>query len=431
MLQGRYNNSNGKDLTIRASTINMGKRKLYTVIDLFSGAGGLSLGLYQAGWHGLFAIEKNAFAFETLKYNLIDNKKHFDWPDWLPLMPHDINEVLKNYSRQLESMKGTVDLIAGGPPCQGFSMAGKRVKDDIRNQLVFSYIKFIKLVQPKMVLFENVKGFTYAFNKNKRNGVDSYSHKVISALEGLGYNVKPHVIDFSEYGVPQRRKRFILVGIRKDIGSPDMFEEILQNNRDSFLKEKGIKATVTLREAISDLLQSNGTMPTPDRKGFLSGKYGSEKLSDYEKLMRGDYPCEHEVPNSHSFARHSADKLHCYEHLLIDYPIRGKRIDGKAREGWGIRQRGITVLDPDAVSPTITGQPDDYLHYSEPRIMTVRECARIQSFPDWYEIKKKYTTGGRMRRIEVPRYSQVGNAIPPLFAEQAGIVLKQFLQHER
>lgn len=408
----------------------MAERKRYTVIDLFSGAGGLSLGLYQSGWHGLFAIEKNAFAFETLKYNLIDNKKHFDWPDWLPMMPHDINEVLKNYSHQLKDLKGTVDLVAGGPPCQGFSMAGKRVKEDIRNQLVFSYIKFIKIVQPKMVLFENVKGFTYAFNKSKRSDVDSYAHKVISALEGLGYNVKPHVIDFSEYGVPQRRKRFILVGIRKDIGSPDLFEDMLQKNRDSFLKKKGIGATVSLREAISDLLRSNGTLPTPDRKGFLSGKYGEEELSNYERLMRGDYPCEHEVPNSHSFARHSTEKLNCYERLLLDYPIRGKRIDGKARDKWGIRQRGITVLDPDAVSPTITGQPDDYLHYSEPRIMTVRECARIQSFPDWYEIKKKYTTGGKMRRIEVPRYSQVGNAIPPLFAEQAGIVLKQILQHE-
>lgn len=404
--------------------------KRYTVIDLFSGAGGLSLGLYQAGWHGLFAIEKNAFAFETLKYNLIDNKKHFDWPEWLPLMPHDINEVLKNYSRQLKDLNGTVDLVAGGPPCQGFSMAGKRVKDDVRNQLVFSYIKFIKIVQPNMLLFENVKGFTYAFNKNKRNDVDSYSNKVISALEGLGYNVKPHVIDFSEYGVPQRRKRFILVGIRKDIGSPDMFEDMLQKNRDSFLNKKGIGATVSLKEAISDLLRTNGTMPTPDRKGFLSGKYGGEELSNYERLMRGDYPCNHEVPDSHSFARHSADKLNCYKRLLTDCPIRGKRIDGKARAEWGIRQRGITILDPDAVSPTITGQPDDYLHYSEPRIMTVRECARIQSFPDWYEIKKKYTTGGKMRRIEVPRYSQVGNAIPPLFAEQAGIVLKQILQHE-
>lgn len=400
----------------------------HTVIDLFSGAGGLSLGLYQAGWHGIFAIEKNPFAFETLKHNLIDNVKHFNWPDWLPQTPHDINEVLKNYSSQLESMRGSVDLVGGGPPCQGFSMAGKRIEEDIRNQLVFSYIKFIELVQPKMLLFENVKGFTYAFNKNKGNIGESYSHKVVCALEELGYNVCPQVIDFSEYGVPQRRKRFILVGIKKELGDPTRFEQLLKKNRDGFLKEKGIKSTVTLREAISDLLQGNGTVPTPDRKGFLSGKYGHTDLSDYEKLMRGDYPASHEVPDSHSFAKHTSSKLKCYEHLLSDSRLRGKRIDGKERSKWGIRQRSLTILAPNIVSPTITGQPDDYLHYSEPRIMTVRECARIQSFPDWYEIKKKYTTGGKMRKFEVPRYSQIGNAIPPLFAEQAGVVLKQILQ---
>lgn len=406
------------------------KRNKYTVIDLFAGCGGLSLGLYQAGWHGLFAIEKNPFAFETLKYNLIENKKHFDWPKWLPKTNHDINEVLKNYSEQLEALQGKVDLVAGGPPCQGFSMAGKRVKDDIRNQLVFSYIKFIKLVQPKMILFENVKGFTYAFNKRKKEGVEPYSQIVIKALEGLGYAVKPHVIDFSEYGVPQRRKRFILVGVKDSLCSPNKFEQLLKENRKGFLEKKGLKTTTTLQEAISDLLRSNGESPTPDRKGFNSGKYGNRELTNYEILMRGDYPETHSVPNSHSFARHTADKLHCYKRLLAEYPERGKRIDGDAREGWEIRQRGITILDPHAVSPTITGQPDDYLHYSEPRIMTVRECARIQSFPDWYEFQKKYTTGGKMRRIEVPRYSQVGNAIPPLFAEQAGNVLKHMLHYE-
>jgi DNA (cytosine-5)-methyltransferase 1 len=409
----------------------MAKNKTYTVIDLFAGAGGLSLGLYQAGWNGLFAIEKNPFAFETLKYNLIDNKKHFDWPEWLPQTAHDINEVLNKYPEQLKALRGKVDLVAGGPPCQGFSMAGKRVKDDVRNQLVFSYIKFIKLVQPKMILFENVKGFTYAFNKRKRSDVEPYSHKVTQALEGLGYAVKPHVIDFSEYGVPQRRKRFILVGIKKELGNPDSFEQMLKDNRDKFLKERELNVTITLQEAISDLLRSNGEEPTPDRKGFNSGKYGSRKLTNYEKLMRGDYPKTHNVPNSHSFAKHTAEKSRCFQCLLAEYPQRGKRIDGAAREGWGIRQRGITVLDPNAVSPTITGQPDDYLHYSEPRILTVRECARIQSFPDWYEIKAKYTTGGKMRKIEVPRYSQIGNAIPPLFAEQAGNVLKQMLHHER
>lgn len=410
----------------------MNKKEEYTVIDLFAGAGGLSLGLYQAGWRGLFAIEKNTFAFETLKYNLIDNKKHFDWPEWLPKTAHDINEVLKNYSKQLLDLQGKVDLVAGGPPCQGFSMAGQRMKDDVRNQLVFSYIKFIKLVQPKIILFENVKGFTYAFNKkSKKDSVEPYSQIVIKALEGLGYAVKSHVIDFSEYGVPQRRKRFILVGFKDNLCSPDIFEQLLKTNRNEFLKKKGINVTTTLREAISDLLRSNGELPTPDRTGFNSGKYGKVELTNYEKLMRGDYPETHDVPNSHSFAHHTLEKTNCYVKLLAEYPLRGRRIDGNAREGWGIRQRGITILDPNTVSPTITGQPDDYLHYAEPRIMTVRECARIQSFPDWYEIKKKYTTGGQMRKMEVPRYSQVGNAIPPLFAEQAGNVLKQMLQYER
>ena len=100
----------------------MKAEKQYTVIDLFAGAGGLSLGLYLAGWHGLFAIEKNAFAFETLKHNLIENKQHFDWPEWLPKTNHDINEVLKNYSKQLETLQGKVDLVAGGAAIPRFSM---------------------------------------------------------------------------------------------------------------------------------------------------------------------------------------------------------------------------------------------------------------------------------------------------------------------
>lgn len=405
----------------------MDKKDKYTVIDLFAGCGGLSLGLYLAGWHGLFAIEKNEFAFETLKHNLIDNKRHFDWPEWLPQTHHDINEVLKSYSKQLKGLRGKVDLVAGGPPCQGFSMAGQRVEDDVRNQLVFSYIKFIELVRPKMLLFENVKGFTYAFNKKNKSDAEPYSHKVIRELQRLGYNVKDFVIDFSNYGVPQRRKRFILVGIQDSLGTPNDFEELLMQNRDKFLTSNDLSANTTIQEAISDLLRINGEQPTPDRKGFKSGVYGNEHLTPYEVYLRGDYPETHVIPDSHSFAKHSADKLACYQRLLTEYPERGKRIDGDRRKAWGIRQRGITVLDAHDVAPTITGHPEDCLHYSEPRIMTVRECARVQSFPDWYEIRKKYTTGGKMRKIEVPRYTQIGNAIPPLFAELAGKVLKTYL----
>ena len=402
----------------------MDKRK-YTVIDLFAGCGGLSLGLYQAGWNGVFAVEKNPCAFETLNYNLIENKNHFDWPEWLPKEPLDIIEVNKRYRKELKHLRGAIDLVAGGPPCQGFSMAGKRMEDDVRNQLVFAYIDFIKMVRPQILLFENVKGFTYAFDKKDNPDAVPYSVVVVDQLKKLGYDVSAHVIDFSDYGVPQRRKRFILVGIQQSLekNAGDFFAG-LQNNRKSFLSERGLSKDTTITDAISDLLRENGTVPTPDRKNFLSGVYGAA-ATPYQTYMRQDV--EDFVPQSHSFARHGVGKLACFKKLLAEYPVKGKRIDGKAREVWGIKQRGIYILDGQAVAPTITNMPDDYLHYQEPRIMTVRECARIQSFPDWYEFKSKYTTGGDQRKKEVPRYSQVGNAIPPLFAHQAGLVLKEMI----
>lgn len=397
----------------------------FSVIDLFAGCGGLSLGLYQAGWNGLFAIEKNSCAFATLKHNLIEGKNHFEWPKWLPVEPLDIIEVNSKYSTELKMLQGKVDLVAGGPPCQGFSMAGLRIADDVRNQLVFSYIDFISMVKPKLILFENVKGFTYAFDKRNHPDAVPYSKIVIEKLRALGYDVKPQIIDFSDFGVPQRRKRFILVGVRNGgKGCADVFFKKLELAKKSFLNERGLPEKTTVSDAISDLLRSNGELETPDRKGFCSGLYGDEQTA-YQHYLRAD--SINVIPNSHSFARHTKDKVMCFKNLLLNYHIRGKRIDGKAREVWGIRQRGITILDPNDIAPTITGLPDDYLHYSEPRIMTVRECARIQSFPDWYEFKSKYTTGGRLRKREVPRYSQVGNAIPPLFAHQAGLVLKEMI----
>lgn len=403
----------------------MASNNKHTVIDLFAGCGGLSLGLYQAGWHGVFAIEKNPCAFETLKYNLIDNKNHFDWPEWLPKQPLDILEINKKYKKELKQLRGTIDLVAGGPPCQGFSMAGKRVKDDVRNQLVFAYIDFIQMVRPKLILFENVKGFTYAFGKKNNPDAVPYSVIVVDRLKKMGYDVSAQVIDFSEYGVPQRRKRFILVGVQKSVKKKASdFVKKLKEKRESFLSERGLCKDTAIIDAISDLLRANGTVPTPDRKNFLSGVYG-ETTSPYQVYMRQGV--EGQIPQSHSFARHGADKLACYKKLLAEYPDKGKRIDGKAREAWGIKQRGLFILDGKDVAPTITNMPDDYLHYQEPRIMTVRECARIQSFPDWYEFKSKYTTGGDQRKKEVPRYSQVGNAIPPLFAHQAGLVLNEMI----
>ena len=115
----------------------MSEKKTY--IDLFAGCGGLSLGLYNTGlWKGLFAIEKSPDAFETFSHNLIENRKHFNWPDWLPKNNHDINEIIKNYPNELLALRGKIDMVAGGPPCQGFSTAGKRIENDSRNKLIKS-----------------------------------------------------------------------------------------------------------------------------------------------------------------------------------------------------------------------------------------------------------------------------------------------------
>ena len=139
-------------------------KKGYTYIDLFSGCGGLALGMHNANWKAHFAIEKNEDAFKTLKFNLIDKENHFLWPDWLPQSTHDINEVLSAHEERLKALAGSVTLVAGGPPCQGFSMAGRRQEDDTRNSLVDSYLRFVDLVAPDSLLFENVKGFTQPFN---------------------------------------------------------------------------------------------------------------------------------------------------------------------------------------------------------------------------------------------------------------------------
>ena len=130
-----------------STPVNDSKTRKPTFIDLFSGCGGLSLGLMESGWQGIFAIEKTTDAFLTLKHNLIDGSRHkFQWPDWLPKENMEVQQRLATYRTQLESLKGKVDLIAGGPPCQGFSNAGKRNPNDPRNKLAEQYIEVVKII---------------------------------------------------------------------------------------------------------------------------------------------------------------------------------------------------------------------------------------------------------------------------------------------
>jgi DNA (cytosine-5)-methyltransferase 1 len=393
-------------------------------IDLFAGCGGLSLGLHNAGWKGLFAIEKSPHAFETLKYNLIEKKQHFDWPEWLPKNEHDIDVVLKNYAREIKKLRGKVTLVVGGPPCQGFSIAGQRDKNDVRNKLINSYIKFISLVKPDIIFFENVKGFTMEFKDNAKKG-KKYSQIVTSSLTSKGYNVYGKLINFGDYGIPQKRTRFILVGIRKDINGSSVekaksFFDKIELNKFCFLQQKGLTEKPTIQDALSDLVSNNIFVDTPDRKGFKSSIY-SKITSKYQRFIRQNIQLK-AIPNSHSFAKQS-ERIIARLKYIQSVTHQCKNINAKLKKELKINTQVLVPLKPNEQAPTVTSHPDDMIHYCEPRILTVREYARLQSFPDWFEFKGKYTTGGKLRKIEVPRYTQIGNAIPPLFGEQAGIAL--------
>ncbi len=385
-------------------------------IDLFAGAGGLSLGLHKAGLTGVFAVEQNKDAFETLKYNLIDKKSHFEWPEWLDQKNWDILELLEKHSLELSNLKGNVDLVVGGPPCQGFSMAGKRQNDDVRNQLMHSYIEIVRLVQPKFLFFENVQGFTVDFKGE--DTLKNYSDILLDKLENLGYKVDYQIITMSEFGVPQNRKRFILFASKDELKKS--FFDILIHNRDAFLKERRLKLPITVSQAIDDLKFEHGVVDSKDTKNFKNGTYGKAN-SSYQRLMKKNL-VKKAIPDSHRFAKHRQETVDLFERLMqaSDKVI---RITPKMNLVEGLKKRGVTPLKEKSVCNTITSIPDDYIHYAEPRIMTVREHARIQSFPDEYEFKGPYTTGGERRKIDVPRYTQVANAVPPLFAEQVGNVI--------
>lgn len=407
----------------------------YNFIDLFAGCGGLSLGLINAGFEGLFAIEKTEDAFLTLKHNLCDKTKGYCWPKWLPCENMTTSDLLNNYKKYLEKLSGKVFLIAGGPPCQGFSFAGLRNHKDPRNRLTEEYIEIVSIIKPKVLLLENVKGFKVAFkNATKR----PYSEKVRKLLTKQGYRVFMNMVSAAEFGVPQLRNRFIMVAIREDylsekfksLTDKDVLNLILQSAK-KMRKSKGLdKKEVTVGDAISDLeLTNKNKVECVDCKGFKQLKYEQPaKLNPYLKIMRKGMK-KNEMPNSLRLAKHKENTLKRYDYILANAK-KGCAVSNEIKAQVNFKKHCLSVLSPDKISNTITTIPEDTLHYSESRILTVRETARIQSFPDWYEFQGRYTTGGPRRKSECPRYTQVGNAVPPLMAETLGKFIIELAESE-
>lgn len=398
-----------------------------TFIDAFAGCGGLSLGLMQAGLVGRFAIERDAFAFATLKKNLLaEGAPHkYTWPGWLPRKPIGIDDLLSRYQKQLEKISGSVDVLVGGPPCQGFSAAGRRQHDDPRNQLFDSYLKLVDILKPKAVLIENVRGFTVDFRAGDE--IKNFSQLLKTRLSD-GYMVYEQLLDLSIFGVPQARTRYFVLAFRSELNVSNPFLH-LQNRLPSFLRSLRLTAPVSSFAAISDLeVARNGKRQSLESKGFEETCYLGP-LTHYQKLMntRGSAPTDLRL------ARHREDIVERFKQIIELSHAEGrlnKSVGAEMRERFGLKKMALRVLDPDRPSPTITSMPDDLLHYSEPRTLTVRENARLQSFPDWYSFQGKYTSGGLRRKQEVPRFTQVANAVPPLAARAIGETLADLFSNQ-
>lgn len=407
-----------------------------TYIDFFSGCGGLSLGLGLADWKGVFAIEKDPMAFMTFKKNLIDEDslhRHFcDWPNWLTKEPHAIEDVLEDESTclQFKKLVGTVTLVAGGPPCQGFSVAGARNGKDPRNLLVFKQIEAIRLLKPKFVLVENVGGFERKFvTKPAEEGCISVAEEAIQELQDAGYNVGKVIINAAEFGVPQLRQRVILFAISKEytgvIDSKRLLKDTLSKVAIEQRKELGLPVDryVNIEEALSDL-SGDEIVDEPEFSGYKTCKYLPPQ-SVYQEMMRKNTE-GWETPTSHRFNKHSQKVIDLYN--LAHKTQKPGRLSKEFLYENGCHSNKRFVLNLEEPCSTVTTAPEELIHYKHPRVVTLREMARIQSFPDDFTFYGRYTLNGPARGIDVPRNAQIGNAIPPLAGRAIGKAIQMIAE---
>lgn len=409
-------------------------------IDLFSGCGGLSLGLSMAGLQGQFAVEKDPMAFDTFAGNFLSDRKvpieKFAWPEWLERKALGIDDLLARHRAKLLGLRGHVDVLAGGPPCQGFSFAGKRREADPRNLLFEKYVQVVAAIQPSALVLENVPGMKVAHATKSGGGAppdqaaESYYEKLKRSLEAIGYDVHGEIVDASRFGVPQRRSRLIVIGMRRQLagelkGGIERAFELLETNREEVLSRHGLPRTklVSAHDAISDLLLRRTTTQSCtdpfSPSGFLEAYYLGPTTT-YQRAMHKH--CRDDAMDSMRLARHGDVVRERFKKIIAEC-VQGVRMNEQDRARFGLKKHRIHPMSAWEPAPTITTLPDDVLHYSEPRILTVRESARLQSFPDWFRFRGKFTTGGTLRTKECPRYTQVGNAVPPLLAEAIGLAV--------
>ncbi len=411
-------------------------RNDYTYIDFFSGCGGLSLGLGLAGWNGLFAIEKDNMAYATFNHNLVDENapyQHFtEWPDWLTKEAHSIEDVLDDpiATEKFKKLRGKVTLVAGGPPCQGFSVAGARNGNDPRNLLVFKQIEAIRRLKPILCMVENVGGFARKFVSRPIDGITmSIAEAAIKDIEELGYNVGKVTLHAVDYGVPQTRERVIIFGLLKEYAGIIDVKGLLTDCLREVSSEQRMELNlptdrpVNVQEAISDLA-GDEIVTDPEFPKYNTVKYVSPE-SSYQILMRQNV-MDREIPNCHRLNNHNPKVVDLYQKALDTQPA--GRLSKEFLYENGCHSNKRFVLDVTKPCSTLTTAPEELIHYKYPRVVTLREMARLQSFPDDFEFLGRYTLNGPARGKDVPRNAQIGNAIPPLAGRAIGKALIKIIQ---
>lgn len=434
-------------------------------IDLFAGCGGLSLGLEEAGFTPILVNEISDEARESylinrqeyphfVKHTVDDPENPWIWKDVKELRKYlasDFHSFADQTTSRfgIDLKAGELDLLVGGPPCQGYSGIGHRrsyavdKKEIPSNHLFQDMIFTISKLKPKMFLFENVRGLLSArWDKDSEKGsIWLDIRNEFQAHFGEDYYMGWHLVRASEYGVPQNRPRVLLVGLRKDLGwnpeSDDLDQENLlfhcNDHRAGGLLPQPQETPPSLEELLGDLIDPNytsgQTTSTNTYQHPAKKSRSKEKLTAQQKLrLKKDKKSSakaNDILTEQEYSKHSANIIEKFTYMIQN--------EGQIPEKFKTKKFAQRVLPrvwkDGQPSITATSLPDDYVHFEQPRILTVREWARLQMFPDWYQFAGKRTTGGTRRagnplennfEREVPKYTQIGNAVPVRMAYYVG-----------
>jgi len=397
-------------------------------IDLFAGCGGLSLGLENAGFIPVYVNELNKDAMASYLNNRLDRFPYLE-----KYKSYDIKEAVQDEGIFTDLSRKDIDLVCGGPPCQGFSNIGIRRSYSVEkkqlpsNHLFQDMAYFIHRIRPKVFIFENVEGLLKSKWTAGGDKGEIFEDILTTFRKIPDYEVKFKLLHAKDYGVPQRRPRIIVIGVRDGLiaaksNSDDAVEA-------GFLPEPS-NDYPNLVDVLSDLVDEEFEY------GGETTRYPHSVQSDFQRYLRtkpndsiakkGDVLTEHEYSNHSEKIRRKFQAM-IDNNGVIPQEFQTKKFAQRLLQSeWGEKGPSITV----------TSLPDDFVHFSQARSLTVREWARIQTFPDWYQFSGKRTTGG-IRRAgnprenifdrEVPKYTQIGNAVPVKLAEAIGKHLKKLL----